>query len=68
MELVYNKIISSHKNIYFEAIQNGSKSKRALGLLSNCGWLGSANHIKITEECVMSMEKYALVKKCLPMA
>ena len=33
------------------------------GLILNFWWLRSANHVKFTEEHVMSTEKHVLVKK-----
>ena len=50
-----------HKNICFEAIQNSGKLNR--GLSSNFWWLKNANPMKFTEEYVMCMEKYILIKK-----
>ena len=61
------KIVLSHKNTCFEAIQNCGKASSApglnRGLPSNFCWLKSANHVKFIEECLMGVEKHVLVKK-----
>ena len=51
----------------FEVIQNGSKSNGAPGsnrsLTTNYWYLKSVNHVKLTEECVMYIEKHILVNR-----
>ena len=69
LELVYG---INYFNLFKKAIQNGNKSiKRVPGLnrsLSSNFWLmRSANHVKLTEGCVMWTEKDVLIQKYLQM-
>ena len=49
----------------FKLVANQSAPSLNRGLSSKFRWLRNANHVKFTEECVISMEKHVLGKKCL---
>ncbi len=65
--MYYSKNYFNLIKIFFEVIQNNSKSNNApglnRGLSSNYWWLRIANHMKFTEEWIICTEKHVLVKK-----